>query len=1548
MTDEHKLVDYLKWVTADLHQTRQRLAEAESRGHEPVAIVAMSCRYPGGVHGQEDLWRIVSEGQDVISAFPADRGWNVADLYHPDPDHRGTSYAREGGFLYDAGHFDAEFFAISPREAMAIDPQQRLLLELTWELFEQAGIDPSSLRGSSTGVFAGVMYSDYGARLMGTGADEFEGFLGNGSSGSVASGRVAYTFGLEGPAVTIDTACSSSLVAMHLACRALRDGECDLAVAGGVTVMATPMLFVEFSRQRAMAPDGRCKSFASAADGAGWSEGAGLVALARLSEAQRRGYPVLAVIRGSAINQDGASNGLTAPNGPSQQRLIHSALADARLAPSDIDAVDGHGTGTPLGDPIEAQALLATYGRNRDASQPLLLGSIKSNIGHAQAAAGVAGVIKMVQAIRHRVLPRTLHVDSPSRHVDWTAGAVSLLTEPMPWPQADHPRRAAVSSFGISGTNAHLILEAAPEADGAPLAAAAPRAAGSVAWTLSARGASGLRAQAARLREFVAARPDLDAADIGYSLAATRAGFPQRAVIIADGRDEFLRRLDFLASGQAAGNVIEGTAAGGLLAFLFSGQGSQRPGAGQELYRAFPAFADALDAACEQLDRHLDRPVKDVMWPPDGTRDDGLLDQTCYAQAALFALEIALFRLLGHHGLRPDYVMGHSIGELAAAHVAGVLSLADASTLVAARGRLMQALPACGAMVSIRADEREVQEAVGECRRPVAIAAVNGPASTVISGEEEPVLQIAAEFRRRGHKTSRLRVSHAFHSPLIEPMLAEFAEIARDLRYAAPGIPVISNLTGRVATAGELRTPDYWVRHARDAVRFGDGIATLRAEGVTTYLELGPEATLTPMAAACLAGTDTAAPAPVLRARRPETQTLLAALGHAYVQGAVLARSAFAIEPGARRIDLPTYAFQHRRYWIDAPAPGGPAGRGAASCGEDEFWTAVDREDLDALATALRATGENRASLKAILPALAVWRRQQRWQYRVTWEPSPEPAGLAVPGACLAVAPDSKPAEEVIAALIAQGVHIIRIPVRSAADDEAEIRLRLREHLAGEQTVAGVLCLLMPDEDPGTDHAAASDAYLSMTGAAVSALADLGTTTPAWIVTRGAVPVTPQDSPCDPAQVQLRALGQALAADRAAGWYGLVDLPRALDDHTARRLGRVLAAGDIPAEDREDQVALRASGSFVRRLVPARAARTGGWSDPEAERWEPRGTVLIAGAATALGGHLARWVAGCRAAHVLLPVQAEDAAAPAVVKLRDDLGDRATVMPCDLTDREAVADLLKPGTGGQPITAVLAVTADDFPVGSAAAANLDELTRDFDLSVFVLVCSLTGALGIPGYGKPTPAHAYLDTLAARRAAAGKPALCLMVVPSDDGLGWHELGIRAVPPDCVVALTERAAELAGESVILADIDWERLVTRLGAARVPRLFLGVPTARALINAEARPATAGTLPRLSDIPEAERLGFLLSLIRTQAAIVLGYQTPDEVGADSDFMSLGFSSLTALDLSTRMRAAGLKLSPAAVFDHPTPYALAHHLHAAMADETAHATTATSAKEIP
>ncbi|MDT0448239.1 type I polyketide synthase [Streptomyces hesseae] len=937
---------------------------------DPVAIVAMACRYPGAtrdVTSPEDLWRLVADGTDATSGFPSDRGWDLAGIFDPDPDRLGTSVTRRGGFLRGAADFDAAHFGMSPREALATDPQQRLLLEVSWELLERAGIVPATVRGSDTGVFVGVMHDDYAGRLLHRGPHELEAHLALGSAGSVASGRIAYQLGLRGPAVTVDTACSSSLVALHWAARALRSGECSLAVAGGATVMATPAPFVAFSRLRGLAPDGRCKPFSAAADGTGWSEGVGLVLLERLSDARRNGHPVLAVLRGSAVASDGASNGLTAPSGPAQQQVVLRALADAGLSPADIDTVETHGTGTALGDPVEAQALLAVHGRERPRERPLWLGALKSVIGHTQAAAGVGGVIKTVMAMRHGTLPRILHCAQRSPHVDWSSGRVLPLTEDRPWlPVPGRPRRAGVSAFGIGGTNAHVVLE---EAVPATAATSRPPARKPVpALLLSGTDAETVRAQSRRIAGLLRRDPELSPLDVGFSLATTRAALPHRAAVPAGDRTALLDALDGLAAGTIRRSVVQATAApSARLAVLFPGQGTQHPGMGRALHDAFPAFATAFDSLCERFDELFKTdeafkefevfeagrsdwsdwklpPLRDVLWAEEGSREGrAVLDRTDVAQAGLFAFETALFRLLESWGVRADVLAGHSLGELVAAHVAGILTEHDAVALVAARGRLMQRLPTGGAMVALEASEDEALAELAELTElsevadRVAVAAVNAPRSVVVSGAEAAVLAVADRFTARGRRATRLRVAHAFHSPLMEPALTAFGRITSGLTYREPRIPVLSSLTGRPAEGDDLRSAAYWVRHARETVRFADVVRRItHDEHITVLAELGPGAPLT--AAARAAWTEEAAendrpPArePVftatMRPEVPEPVTLLSAVARLHVEGVTVDWHRVYEGSGARRVELPTYPFRRQRYWLpDNAAPPTPTG----------------------------------------------------------------------------------------------------------------------------------------------------------------------------------------------------------------------------------------------------------------------------------------------------------------------------------------------------------------------------------------------------------------------------------------------------------------------------------------------------------------------------------------------------------------------------------------------------------------------------------------------
>ncbi|MEU2588747.1 beta-ketoacyl synthase N-terminal-like domain-containing protein, partial [Streptomyces avermitilis] len=947
-----------------LRQQNQRLTTASA---EPLAIVGIGCRYPGGVRDTEDLWKLITEGRDAMSGFPVDRGWDRWDI----------PTARTGAFLHDAGDFDPAFFRISPREAMAMDPQQRLLLETSWEALERAGIDPATLKGSRTGVFIGGAPQEYGALVMNS-AEGAGGYALTGAPGSVLSGRISYVLGLEGPAVTVDTACSSSLVALHLAIKSLRTGECDLALAGGVLVLVTPSIFAEFSATGGSAGDGRCKAFAASADGTGWGEGAGVLAVQRLSDARRDGHPVLAVIRGSAVNQDGASNGLSAPNGPSQQRVIRQALANAGLSAADVDMVEAHGTGTTLGDPIEAEALLATYGQDRPADRPLWLGTLKSNIGHTQAAAGVSGVIKAVLSLQHGLLPKTLHVDEPTPQVDWSAGAVELLTQAREWPETDGPRRAGVSSFGISGTNAHVILEQAPEPE-VPEAEGRPALSGPVPWLVSARTEAALRAQAARLAEHLAGRPEATPLDVGYSLARTRSAFEQRAVVVSADRDELIAGLRSVAdSGDGAGaaGVVAGRATtdSGVV-FVFPGQGSQWVGMAAELLDSAPVFRTRMEECAQALAPHVDWSLLAVVRQEEGTPSWSRVD---VVQPVLWAVMVSLAAVWRSFGVEPAAVVGHSQGEVAAACVAGGLSLEDGARVVAVRSRLvLEKLSGKGGMVSVALPVGDVEERLARFEGRIGVAAVNGPGSVVVSGEPDALDELLAECEESGVRARRIAVDYASHSAQVDALSDDLLRELADIQPRSSSVAFYSTVTGeRLDTSGlDAR---YWVTNLRERVRFEPVVRLLAEKGSSVFVESSPHPVLT-MAVAETGEAADRAVVTVGSLRRDDggADRFLTSLAEAYVAGAPVDWSVLFAEAPVRRVDLPTYAFQHQRYWLDDVALPGQNGF-SDDPADAAFWGAVERADVQGVSALV--DGAEPEAWEPVLSALSAWRkgRQER------------------------------------------------------------------------------------------------------------------------------------------------------------------------------------------------------------------------------------------------------------------------------------------------------------------------------------------------------------------------------------------------------------------------------------------------------------------------------------------------------------------------------------------------------------------------------------------
>ncbi|MDN3353026.1 type I polyketide synthase [Actinomadura sp. DC4] len=1358
---------------------------AAPAGDDPIVIVAMNCRLPGGVRSPEGLWRLVAEGVDAIGDFPADRGWDLSSLYDPEPGRPGRSYTRSGGFLYDAGEFDAEFFGISPREALAMDPQQRLLLETAWGTFERAGIDPRSLQGSDTGVFVGAMVQDYGPRLH-EAPEDFEGYLLTGNTGSVVSGRLAYTFGFEGTAVTVDTGCSASLVALHLAAQSLRQGECSLALVGGVTVMPEPGVFIEFSRQRGLSADGRCKAFAASADGTGWSEGVGVLLVERLSDARANGHEVLAILRGSAVNQDGASNGLTAPNGLSQQRVIRQALANAGLDPAGVDAVEGHGTGTVLGDPIEAQALLATYGQGRET--PLLLGSVKSNIGHTQAAAGVAGVIKMVAAMRHGVVPRTLHADEPSPHVDWSAGAVELATRELPWPSAGRPRRAGVSAFGVSGTNAHVILEhVPPEETPEPEAVAAP-----VPWVLSARTAEAVREQARRLSG-VSERP----VDVGFSLAS-RAVFEHRAVVVGDEEPVPVGPV------EAAGDV----------AFVFSGQGSQWVRMGAGLLTWSPVFAERFAECGEALSRWVDWDLREAV------ADEGLLSRVDVVQPVLWAVMVSLAEVWRSFGVRPAAVVGHSQGEIAAACVAGALSLEDGARVVALRSRALRDLSGSGGMASVPLPAAEIRLEDG-----LSVAAVNGPRSTVLAGE------VAALERVEGARL--IDVDYASHSPAVEVLRDRLLTDLAGVEGAQGEVWFESSVTDEPA----VLDAEYWYRNLRETVRFEGAVRRLLDRGCGVFVEVSPHPVLgvglrevVEEAGGAVLGS--------LRRGEDDVTQLLRSLGEAFTHGVDVDWSpAF---PGGRRVPLPTYPFQRRRYWLDRP--GAPAAGGR--------------------------------------------------RYRIEWHPVPD-GSPALSGTWLVVHGPDEDVEPIATALDEHGAEAVTYEWRGDTPDTAPY--------------AGVVTLLGFED----------------TVALVRGLGDAEL--PLWLLTR--------DAETDPRAAMVWGLGITLSLEQPDLLRGLIDLPATMDGPARTRLAAALGGSTG-----EDQLSVRASGTFARRLVRAGAGPDG--------TWRPRGTVLVTGGTGGLGAYLARWLAREGAEHLVLTSR-RGPDAPGADDLAADLaelGVAVTVERCDVADRTALETVVR----AHSFTAVVhaaGVPQVSRPIRDLTPADLDELTRakvagaenldalfdGADLDAFVLFSSGAGVWGSGGQGAYGAANAALDALARRRRTHNRPATSIAWGAWAGGMAHGEVreqlrarGIPEMAPEIALAELGRAVAAGEPCPVVADIDWPAFVPTYTMARRRPLIEAIPEARQA--AEERPEEDTAIARrLAGLPGPERERALLGTVRTEAAAVLGHDSPGAVAPGRAFKDLGFDSLTAVELRNRLSAAtGLRLPATLVFDHPTPLALA------------------------
>ncbi|UNI18430.1 putative PKS/NRPS-like protein biosynthetic cluster [Purpureocillium takamizusanense] len=1513
----------VKALAAYLATTDKKQLESANGHHhstnnasnEHIAIVSMGCRLPGGVTTPEEFWELLESAGNPITLVPKDR-WDADALYDTDPAALGKSYCRRGGFLSSIDPLDTAFFGISPREAHAMDPEQHLVLETCWEGFERAGYTMEQLRGSHTGVFIGTSSISAHHRLDHTAIQDLtrlDGYAATGSAGGTLSGRVSYVLGLEGPTMTIDTACSSSLVATHLACAALQRGECDMAISGAASLMLSPALHVEFSRLQGMAPDGQCRAFAASAQGTGWGEGAAVVVLKRLSDAQLDGDLVHAVLRGTAVNHCGRGAGLTIPSSSAQQRVIRTALDTAELQPRGIDYVEAHGTGTKLGDPIEATALSEVFGSGRYDEEPLWIGSVKSNIGHTQAAAGLVGLLKVILAMRHETLPRTLHASEPTRAVDWKKANMALVQEKRPWPRRGRTRRAGVSAFGIGGTNAHAIVEDPPGGavetgrGDAKLIVSLP-----LPFLLSGQTDVALGLQATKLRQHIlssSSSRNTDQhhwlGDIAYSLATTRSHFRRRLVLIAQDEAELLDKLSSAAR-PGADRLPDGDRVKDpRLAMLFTGQGSQWLGMGRDLCDAYPTFRDALTEIVAGF-RELEPPLLDVMWAESGTAAAALFHRTDFAQPALFALEVALWRLWQGWGVRPEFVYGHSVGEIAAAHVAGVMDLPDACRLVAARGRLMQAMPDGGKMASLEATPLEAATAIDELGHggEAEIAGYNTPTQTVISGDAHAVESIATHLSQQGRKVKMLHVSHAFHSHHMDGMLAALRAVAEDIRFMPAEVGVMSSLTGRLAEPGQLQQADYWVRQAREAVRFSDGVRALACEGVDVFLELGPQPVLCSMGAMCIleeCTTDAPIWLPSLAPGRKVGSVVQRSLADLHVRGLPVDWPAYFKPLGCRRVELPTYAFQRDGLPRLNPRPAAwqtQTGSAIADCDGTNGYHTTDRCQFELEWQPVDTETCDKA------PCGGTW-------------------GLALPAGGVAWA------GRVTAALSRLGTQLVQV-----------------EDIEDAQGLDGLLCLWDSSGEEVVRQA--------------HDLAEKG------LEQLQRVAETRKSTPLPLVWVTCGAVGAGAGVDGgvtglgAAPLWGLIRAARSEHPELHLRLvdmgEEAGAAALATALTRSSE--LECAVRLDRVLVPRLRRITSPTPTPPAKArlLRPDGVVLITGGLGDLGARVARWLAEVHGVRdlVLTSRRGKDSpGAKALVAELAGLGARAVVLASNVADRDSVRsvmatldDMNRPLRGvvhaaGVVDSGVLStLTPEQFATTFApkisGAWHLHELTRKMDMDLFMMFSSVSGVVGMPGLANYAAANTFLDALASMRRAQHLPASSVaygtwqgegMITTLAGNTRTHlaRFGLRPLAPDVGLELLDQAVRSGRALTVAAALDFEQLRGYYeDCGSIPPLLslvLGRRSTRAHQHHDLREALKNANPE-------QHASIVLSMVRETVAKMLGFARPEDVDVSQPLQNIGIDSLTAVLIRNHLAAlTGMTLSANIALLHPNLKALSQAL---------------------
>lgn len=1450
--------------------------------NEDIAVISMACRLPGGVATPEDFWQLLQSGDDTIIDVPKDR-WDADKLYSADPDVDGTSYCCRGGFLDSIYSYDASFFGISPREAQAMDPTQHLMLELCWEGFERAGYTRGQLSGSPTGVFLGV--SNNGA-TNGRPPD-LKGYSITGSASATMAGRLSYTLGLQGPSLIVDTACSSSLVATHLACNALRQGECNMALAGGVSLLLNPGIHVEFSKLRGLSADGRCKAFSDDTDGTGFSEGAAVVVLKRLSDAQRDGDDIHAVLRSTAVMHGGHSAGLTAPSGPGQVKLIRTALARIAMDPGDIDYIEAHGTATKLGDPIEATALAEVFGMGRrPTSNPLRLGSAKSNIGHTQAAAGLVGLLKVVLSIQNNTLPKTLHVSEPSRAVDWKSANMELVLANRPWlPNDSRMRRAGVSAFGIGGTNAHVIVEESPRPVMEQTGNITPPAIlAAVPFVLSGNCDSALRAQAEKLRLHIESGIGKDhrLSDVAYSLATSRTHFHRRLVVTAGDKAQMLEKLAAVSSGSGKRLKMNepGNASVGM---LFTGQGSQQPGMGKDLYAVFPVFRDSVDEIAARF-TGLESPLLDVMWAESGSTSASLLNRTDFAQPALFALEVSLWKLWQSWGLKPAFLLGHSVGELAIAHVAGVLDLLDACRLVEMRGRLMQALPCHGKMASLEASSAEVAAAIRELSQSdkVEIAGYNTPSQTVVSGDIEAVETVMVRIAELGRKTKVLNTGHAFHSFHMNGMLDDFKAVTQTVRFRPPKIPIISSMTGRLTEAGELERGEYWVQQARHAVRFGDAFQELANQGANVFLELGPSPTLCGLGAVCLAdASQVSTPLwlPSLKPNMDGTSVIQNSLGELHMRHVSVNWAAYFKSFGCQKVQLPTYAFQRETFQ--------PAKKASWFYGISE-GTAVDE--------AVQGVGEMMFEMN--------WRRidTEKVQPGGSW-------GLLCPPG------ETVWTKEAQKALSNTGIQLVPVSTLQEAEQ-----------------LDGLLSLW----DSDADVVQMAHNFTANALAQLQEAIRTGFAVPVVWVTRHAVGAGAGDRPVGIGAGPLWGLMRTARSEHPELRLRLIDI----DEETGlAMLGLALMLGD------HNETAIRKE-----QLLMPHMERASSVASPPVELPLLRadGAVLVTGGLGDLGGRIARRLVTSHGVCDLILTSRrgmESPGADAFVAELAKLGAKATVVGGDIADLDSLRSMMQIFTADRPLRGVIHAAglvdsgilssltpqkcATTFASKVDGLWNLHQLTKDMDLDLFMMFSSISGIMGLPGLGNYAAANSFIDVLAYLRRAQGLPATSVAYGTwGGDGMATtlvsttrahlSQLGLGFLEPEVGLKLFEQAVQQGRALTIAAVLDLQRLKAYYeeqgGVPPFLRSLLGRTEVKKQVD-----GAVNLRDMLDDAAPEQHGSIVLRMVQATIARALGYTQMDDIDASRPLKELGIDSLTAVLVRNHLATlTAMALPPNIALLHP------------------------------